>query len=66
MLNARIDRAERDALARELFVNVMKDGTGLGDLSIEDQEVLYDRVSEVVLRMANRFLDRAFNTPTGA
>lgn len=66
MLNARIDRAERDALARELFVNVMKDGTGLGDLSIEDQEILYDRVSEVVLRMANRFLDRAFNTPTGA
>lgn len=57
------NRADRDELARELYVNAMAGAVGLGEMTHADRGALYDQVADIALHMADRFIQRALNTP---
>lgn len=57
-------RAARDAMAAEIFTQIMAGGSNLDQLSPGEQEGLFDKVADIALLMANRFQARAWATPT--
>jgi len=57
------NRETRDAMAAEIFTQIMVGGTNLDQLTPGEREALYDQVADFTLAMANRFQARAWATP---